>query len=180
MCCKAFVVICQVSDPLNSLNPHFTCAFIKNERPQTPIQHFTYLFVQKSPASRDFVTFQVPKKYENLNPATCCTSASGICMPIRRFLPCIMDQSLNCTLLPSLVVFFSQHVYKYIHIYCYAVTFIYRTISISELRKFVYSQQEMSVLIKIMNEMKGQGLLMYNLLGLLINANPLEKCLMAI
>jgi len=38
----------------------------------------------------------------------------------------------------------------------------------------------MSVLIKLMNEMKCQALLMYNLLGLLINANSLEKFPMTI
>lgn len=41
--------------------------------------------------------------------------------------------------------------------------------------KCVHFQYEMSVLIKLMNEMKCQVLLTYNLLGILINAKPLEN-----
>lgn len=38
----------------------------------------------------------------------------------------------------------------------------------------------MSMLIKFMNEMKCQALLMYSLLGMLINAKPLENLFMTI
>lgn len=34
--------------------------------------------VYNSPASRDFVAFQAPTKYIDLNPATCCSNPSGI------------------------------------------------------------------------------------------------------
>lgn len=169
---------------LNSLNPHLSCARVKNQRPQTQIWHFINLLVYNSLPSRDFVAFQAPTQYVNLNPASCSIYVHLVFIsaepPIRRFLLCITVQSLHCTFFPLLAVLFSQHVYKYIQIYCNTETFIYRTVFVSGVGKFFHCQKKMSMLIKLMNELKCQVLSTYNLLGLLINANPPEINFMTI
>lgn len=131
---------------LNSLNPHLSCAGVKNQRPQTQIWHFINLLVYNSLASRDFVAFQAPTQYVNLNPASCSIYVHLVFIsaepPIRRFLLCITVQSLHCTFFPLLAVLFSQRVYKYIQIYCNTETFIYRTVFVSGVGKFFHCKRK--------------------------------------